>query len=278
MRCVTRLAMMFVAVGAVAACSTPDQIITAPDIPTAGVRFINAVPDTNNMDFRFIDLVENSAHYKIGFRNSPSTSGGVTASTQIEYKNTQAGSRHLRIFLNDTLQSVASTILKDTTVTIQAGKLYTAIMYGSARAGNMKFLFLEENIPDPGSNVGLRVLNTTTGTVEVRTYPTSGVVPAAATFTVPTMSFSAFVNATPGQIRYNVQPPGGGTTIVPDGLALIGAPATVDIEGVPGTTQAGSAVTAIIFPPSTPGSKAVQFAAPGMSFMWDKRAPRPAGV
>src|SRR5258708_19834984 len=99
MRCVTRLAMMFVAVGAVAACSTPDQIITAPDIPTAGVRFINAVPDTNNMDFRFIDLVQNSAHYKIGFRNSPSTSGGLPAPTQIKSKNTHPTPRHLPISL-----------------------------------------------------------------------------------------------------------------------------------------------------------------------------------
>src|SRR5260221_3810751 len=186
MRCVTRLAMMFVAVGAVAACSTPDQIITAPDIPTAGVRFINAVPDTNNMDFRFIDLVENSAHYKIGFRNSPSTSGGVTASTQIEYKNTQAGSRHLRIFLNDTLQSVASTILKDTTVTIQAGKLYTAIMYRSARAGNMKFPFPEGDSSPSGAQVRPRRLNTTTRTDHVRTYSPHRCMPAAATVTAVT--------------------------------------------------------------------------------------------
>src|SRR5258706_4212112 len=155
MRCVTRLAMMFVAVGAVAACSTPDQIITAPDIPTAGVRFINAVPDTNNMDFRFIDLVENSAHYKIGFRNSPSTSGGVTASTQIEYKNTQAGSRHLRIFLNDTLQSVASTILKDTTVTLQAGNVDTPVTDGAAPGRKMEVLLFGGNIPEPGARAGL---------------------------------------------------------------------------------------------------------------------------
>ena len=57
-------------------------------------------------------------------------------------------------------------------------------------------------------------------------------------------------------------------------LALIGQAATVDIEGTPGTTQPGSAITAIIFPASVAGSKATSFTTPGVSFMWDRRPPR----
>jgi hypothetical protein len=51
----------------------------------------------------------------------------------------------------------------------------------------------------------------------------------------------------------------------------------VDCEGAPGTTVAGSAITAIIFPASVAGSKAPQggsFANPQLTFMWDRRPQR----
>lgn len=285
MRRSLKLSVLCLVLGAASACSTPDKIVATEDIPTAGVRFINAVPDTNAMDFRFVDIVESNSHYKIGFRNGPASSGGVTASAQIEYKNTRAGSRHFRIFLNGTTADIASFVLKDTIVTIEAGKLYTAMMLGSARAGGMKLVFYEESIPDPGTQVGLRVINTTGTAIDVRTFAATATLPAAATWSVPAYTRSSFVTASPSQVRYNVQPAGGGTVFVPEALALIGTPATssagtsvLDIEALPGTTVAGSAVTAIIFPASMAGSNAAQFAAPGMSFMWDRRPPRPAGV
>ena len=280
-----KLSVLCLVLGAASACSTPDKIVATEDIPTAGVRFINAVPDTNAMDFRFVDIVESNAHYKIGFRNGPSTSGGVTASAQIEYKNTRAGSRHFRIFLNGSTADIASFVVKDTTVTIEAGKLYTALMQGSARTGGMKLVFYEETIPDPGTQVGLRVINTTGTAIDARTFAATATLPAAATWSVPAYTRSSFVTAAPSQIRFNVQPAGGGAVLVPEALALIGAPASssagtavLDIDALPGTSVAGSAVTAIIFPASVAGSNAVQFAAPGMSFMWDRRPPRPAGV
>src|SRR5262245_16116807 len=122
MRRIIQLSALCLAAGVVSACR-PDQIVETENIPTAGVRFINAVPDSagaQGLDLRFIDLVESNAHFRIAFRNNPQTSGGVVASTQIQYKNTRAGARHFRIFLDDTLQSVASTFLKDTTVTFEA--------------------------------------------------------------------------------------------------------------------------------------------------------------
>ena len=102
------------------ACSLPDEIITTENIPTAGVRFINAVPDTNLVDMRFYDIVESNAHFRIGFRANPITTGGVPASQQVQYKNARAGSRKLRVFLDDTLQAVASKVLLDTTFSFTA--------------------------------------------------------------------------------------------------------------------------------------------------------------
>ncbi|MFL5441926.1 MAG: DUF4397 domain-containing protein [Myxococcales bacterium] len=292
MRRILQLSILCGAIAAAGACSR-DKVISTEDIPTAGVRFINAVPDTGaafGLDFRFVDLAESNSHFRITFRNTPTASGGVTGSTQIQYKNARAGSRHFRIFLDDTIQTVAATVLKDSTVTLEAGKLYTFLLWGRARstgADKMQLKVIEENVADPGTQVALRVINATGAAVDVRQYVSTGTVPAAPTWAnVPAYGISSYVTAAPAQIKYNVQPAGGGSALVTDGLALIGNPngtqvggctVGVDCEGAPGTTVAGSAITAIIFPPSVAGSKAPQgggFNSALLSFMWDRRAAR----
>ena len=282
MRRISQLSVLCLAAGALSACSQ-DQVVQTEAIPTAGVRFINAVPDTGGsagLDFRFVDLVENNAQFKVAFRNNIVTTGGVPASTQIEYKNTRAGQRHFRIFLSDPDQAVAQVVLKDTTVTIEAGKLYTVMLWGNARGGApaMRLSFITDNPPDPGSQVALRVINATGSPIDARQYLSTGSVPAAATWAnIAPLSASSFVNVAPSQYRFNVQPAGGGTALFSDALALPGATASVDVEALPGTTIAGSAVTAIVWPRSVAGSKAPQAAAfntPAVSFVWDRRPPR----
>lgn len=283
MRRFTQLSALCLAAAASSACN-PDQVVETENVPTAGVRFINAVPDTagsGGLDFRFVDIAENSSHFRVPFRNNVVTTGGVPASTMIQYKNTRAGSRHLRIFLSDTSPAVAQTVLKDTTVTIEAGKRYSAILWGNARPGSspaMRFTFIEDAPADPGANIALRVINTTGSPVDVRQYISDGSAPAAATWAnVGALSVSSYITTAPGQIRFNVQPAGGGTSLFSDPLALRGAAATVDIEALPGTTIPSSAVTAIIWPRSVAGSKTPQSAAfgvPAVSFAWDRRPNR----
>ena len=283
MRSIFRASVLCLAIVAGGACN-PDEVISTENIPTAGVRFINAVPDTGaayGLDFRFVDLAENNAQFRVQFRNNPATSGGVTASTQIQYKPARAGARHFRIFLSDSLQSVATVVLKDSTINIEAGKNYTVMLWGNARsagADKMKLSVWEEAVADPGTNVALRVINATGAPIDVRQYVSTGTVPAAATWAaVAPLSASTYVTAAPAQFRFNVQPGGGGTTLFNDALALIGQAGTVDAEALPGTTVAGSAITAIVFPRSVAGSKAPQAAAftvPAISFMWDRRPPR----
>ena len=137
MRRILQLSLACMAAGVVSACSNPDQVTDVPLTPTAGVRFINAVPDTAGsagLDFRFVDIVENNAHFTIGFRNNISVSGGVPASTQIEYKAAAAGARHFKIFLDDTLTAVAQIALKDSTVTLEANHRYTMLLWATRAA------------------------------------------------------------------------------------------------------------------------------------------------
>ena len=289
MRRIYKVSLLCLAAGVVGACR-PDEEIVTENIPTAGVRFINAVPDTMPFDFRFIDRVESNAHFRIAFRNAPVTTAGVPASTQVQYKNARAGSRQYRIFLNDTIQSVASFVVREGTIDLQAGHNYTFLVSGWADpagpnriAGSqpMATQFLDETVADPGAQVALRVLNVTRSAVDVRHYAFGTAVPGAATWAgVAPHTFSAYVNVNPDTILFNVQPAGGGTNLFADTRGLIGVPANssgarnpttgvllpcggagqlkCDIEASPGTTIAGSAVTAIIFPGSTACSKAPQ--------------------
>ena len=231
MRRVFRLSMLGLAAVVVSACE-PDEIVRTAVIPTAGVRFINAVPDTGGafgVDFRFIDMVESNAHFRITYRNNPVTAGGVTASTQIQFKNARSGARQYRIFLNDTIQSIAQTVLKEGTLTLVEGTNYTVLLQGYARrctgtgptadcsaAGAMNVTVIDETVPAPApAQVALRVLNTTAGPIDVRAFPTGGALPGTATWAnVAPFSASTYAALDTTSITYNVQPAGGGTQLV----------------------------------------------------------------
>jgi hypothetical protein len=284
MRRFYQLSMLCVAAGIASACRVED-VVKTEDIPTAGVRFINAVPDTGGafgLDFRFIDIVENNAQFRVAFRNGPTTSNGITASTATEYKGARAGAaRHFRVFLDDTLQNIAQTVLKDSTLNLEAGHLYTVLMWGSARstgADKMRLTVIDETPNNPAGQVGLRVINATSAPIDVRQYVQGGTVPGAPTWAnVPALGISSWLSVAPSLIMYNVQPAGGGATLFADQQALPGQAATVDIEATPGTNVAGSAVTLVVYPRSTAGARTPQtaaFAVPAGSFMWDKRPPR----
>jgi hypothetical protein len=325
------------------ACSDRKDVTDTGFGPTGGVRFINAVPDTGGsggMDMRYVDIVDqNNAQFQIPFRNNIVTTAGIPASILIEYKAANAGNRHFKIFLDDTLPSVASTALVDTTVSLTDQHRYTALLQGNARsaAGSataMRLTFIDEAC-DPGALIGLRAVNATSNTLDVRAYldtsvtvtttntitspstittvVTSSTVPAAITWpNVGPYSATTCVNVpvskqfpspvthstvsgtittktdTAITYKFNVRNAGTATNYVANnGSVLLGIPngATpaqaggcnvgVDCDATPGTTAAGSALTGFIFPPSVAGSKATQFAAPAISFAWDKRANKP---
>jgi hypothetical protein len=280
MRRILKASILCLAAGVLNAC-TPEEIIITEDIPTAGVRFIHAVPDTGAMDFRPVDIVENSTFYNVGFRGT----------SLLFYKNARAGSRHFRIFLSPDLalsaeqqQAMASTVVKDTTVTLEAGHRYTFILWGFSRTGSspgMRLDVIDDNPADPGTAVALRLVNAAAGlgAIDGRFYVTGGTPPTTPSWAaVPELSASAYVSTPPGSIRYNARPAGSATNLFADATALAGVAATVDLEAQPGTTIAGSAVSGFVFPRSVAGSKAANFTTPGIVFVWDRRPPRAPGL
>lgn len=292
MRRIFKLSMACLAAGLASACSNLAEVTQSPVIPTSGVRFINAVQDTsggNGLDFRFVDRVENNVHSQIQFSNSPITANGWTGSTKVEYKASRAGTRYFKIFLNDTLQTAASTVLNtatvpfesfpagiltdDTTLVLTEGKNYTVILWGSARSGAtvpLKLTAIQEDVPDPTTNVALRVINATNGPINATAV--NGATTLATWTGIPALSVSAYQTTAPGPVTYNIT---GASAATLTGLAMPGDTATADFQALPGTKIAGSAVSGVVFPRTVAGSRAAQgFTTPTMSFIWDRRPPK----
>ena len=119
------LAVAMTAVG----CDKETGPFFAPEVPLAYTRFVNAVPDTFSLDFRFIDQLEYSPNaVLLGFR-------GFTP-----YQGTAPGTRPLRVFTNPggevpDIDIVSHTIV-DESVSLTAGTYYTIAVVGFTRTGS----------------------------------------------------------------------------------------------------------------------------------------------
>ncbi len=250
-----RLSALLAVLVAVAACD-PKGEATYPDkVPTAAVRFVHAVSDTGGMDWRFVDQVE----------NSPTTFGlqyrGVFPGAG--YQQLGAGARHLRVFQTSTDINQTQVVLFDTTYTFTSGAHYTIMAAGTLRNKAAKLYIYQDDVPDPGSSIAVRVINAGMGSpVDVYGSATGG------TSALPSSPFAGGVTQftatkwstmTPGPLAVRVLT--SGSSALPamiDATAPVGAPADQhdDLTAVGGSTIAGSAFTAFVFPPSVAGSKA----------------------
>lgn len=310
MRRVATLSILTLSAGLVAGCDLKEVYPTNVQ-PMAGVRFINAVPDTAGaygMDMRFVDYLESNAHFRQNFRNGPAATGCTISATcpvpdqhfgspGVQYKHARAGARNFKIFLDDTLASWASIEIIDTTFTFVAGQNYTVLAWGYANptgpgrpvgAPPLQVLIYQEAVvAPPAGQVSVRVLNATTGAVDVQMYNNGGV-PGGNTFAnVLPMSFSGYVDTPAAEKRFNFQPAGGGAALFADAMALEGDTAfstagglgLKDIEAIPGTRAPGSAVTVILWPASIAGTRTPVTTTPhnftirNMTSVWDRRPP-----
>jgi hypothetical protein len=244
----------------------------APVIPLAYTRFINAIPDTVGLDFRFVDFLEHSPfEIQLTYR-------GFTP-----YQGTGPGARHLRVFSDPggspTLGEVTQVLL-DETVTFEAGKYYTLAAVGFSRTGSspaLKLQVYEDAIPDAGSNVAFRAVNLATGLASLNVGVTAASGDAIPTPTFSNLAYlaaSAYVTRAPGNAWFRVQETTSATEIVsgngrqaPTGAA--GDPLN-NLTTIGGSGQAGSVVTAFVFPRSVSGSKAPNVTTPSIVFIVDK--------
>jgi hypothetical protein len=251
-----------------AACSKDEGPFLAPEVPLAYTRFINAVPDTGTVDFRFIDFLEYSPYaIQLAYR------------AFTPYQGTAPGSRQLRAFTNPggspSLADVTG-ILADELLTFEEGKYYTIALVGYSRTGSTPSVIVrvfEDPIPDAGSNVAFRAVNLATGV----SGPLSVSVTSASTDPItPTFSNLAYLDAS----AYLTRATGAAVFRVQDASAAVVASASAPagaagdplqhLTTIGGSGQAGSVVTAWIFPRSVSGSTAPNVTSPSIIFTVDK--------
>jgi hypothetical protein len=255
---------------ALGACSGDTGAILAPTQALAYTRFVDAVPDSGGMDWRFVDVIENSpTTFGLNFR---STFPGAT------YQATGPGSRHLRIFQTSTDINLTQKVLFDTTYTFTAGTHYTLLVAGNMRGGTGKLYILTDNFTDPGAQVAMRVINAGAGSVDVYASASGGTSTLPSAFASGLANFAAtnYVNVAPGPLDLRAFAAGSTTfpamadVVVPAGLP---ADRANNLTAVGGSTQPGSVITAFIVPRSVAGSTATNFTTPSIVYIVDRHPP-----
>jgi hypothetical protein len=287
----TRIGLTFASIAALAGCSADaSKVIIANPGPLAYVRFINAIPDSGSQDWRFVDAVEGSpTTMALPFR-------GIFPGAS--YQSAAPGSRHLKVFQSSldptfadptkTTPGIVSTVFVDSTFTLTAGTHYTIIAIGSLRSKTAKFLILTDNYTDPAANVAVRVVNAGATAYDIygspsggtSTLPSSPMISALAAFTG-----STWTSMTPGALALRVNATGSKTLpALIDATAPAGDPAdkVLNLTAIGGSTIAGSAFTAFVFPAAVTGSLAANVVAgtcptrcttPGIVYAVDKYPP-----
>ncbi|NJD11957.1 MAG: DUF4397 domain-containing protein [Gemmatimonadetes bacterium] len=257
-----------------AACADNSGITEqgAPE-PAALVRFVNAVPDTGTVDFRFVDIVE----------NLPSLQGVALQATSGYYQRTEPGARHARVFPYSTSAAVTQIMLVDTTVTLAAETRYTLVYAGRANGNQDKLAVLQDeplaSVPSPGASIAIRVLHaawgttTAVGNVDVYFVPVTSATAATPAdwqtnnagkvSNVAFLAKSAYATltvrpATTGNLyRFVVAQAGTSTVLF---AATPNQPGVQQVTGAtygpqPGMQVAGSVMTAVLIGGAIPGTK-----------------------
>ncbi|MGQ0703545.1 MAG: DUF4397 domain-containing protein [Gemmatimonadales bacterium] len=264
-----------VGIGAVVACK-PEEVIEVETPPTAGIRFLHLSPDFRSVDFRAVDILENTTFHDLAYRST----------AVFLYKNARADQpRHFKIFLTpiasdppDKQIQDAQTVVADLeNVTLEAGKRYTVLLWGYASGSPVpqRVDILTDDPADPGTQVALRIINASGNSIDGRAYVTSAGAPATATWSaVPALSSSAYSNfATNSSITFSARDVGAAANLA-TGVAPAGTAQLVDFEAIPGTNVAGSAIVGIFAPRSVAGSAAPNITSAGFIFGFDRRPPR----
>lgn len=265
----------------VSACAKNITGVAHPVPPLAYVRYINAVSDTFNMDFRAVDQVAYSYPFlDVAYRGLGDAN----------YQGYQAGSRHVRVFLDPNPGNTAvpvdpvvvSTVMADTTYTFTAGSYYTLVHIGRARAGSAvtpKLWIIPDALPtQSAATVQYRIINVASVQGAVDVY-----VSATGTTTgVPTASSLAFQSATsylsqsPGPLVIKLTQPGTQTIVgAAAGYTLqAGTAGTAFVDPIFGSGQGGSILTAFIFDATPAGKTGTTFSTPGVVYFPDVQPPR----
>ena len=256
----TRFITVVIGFAALTACGS-DKVFDPTPPPIASVRFINAVTDTGAVDITMVDQINWSAKaLNLAFRAGTA------------YWPTEAKSRHIRVFPTSRNIGVTSTVLLDTQVDLTANTRVTLLLTGSARAGTLRFITIDDGPTAPAAGqIGVRVVNASSGAVDAYLVTAAADPLPAAPFAanVASNAASAYTARGPGAAIARATP--AGSVTVAAAQAGPAAPATLPGElPAAGVTAAGTAFSVYYFPPGAAGSPNAALTTAGIVWFVDR--------
>jgi hypothetical protein len=261
-----KLLMCAASVLAVTACDDDGVTVQGDPPPAALVRFINTVPDTGTVDFRFIDKVENlPTLLNVPFRGA----SGL-------FQRADPGARPARVFPSSSTLALTQIMLVDTMLTLTANNRYTLVYAGRAAGNQDRLAVITEaaTIPiAPANQISLKILHAAVGTgaVDVYVTPTTGTANPAnpiadAVTVVRNVAFlgqSAYVNVpvrpATGNTHYAFTVTAAGSTTplftARPNLPGTAVPAGQTYGAQPGFQVSGSVLTVVVTAGSVPGTR-----------------------
>lgn len=258
-----------------------DGVLGQQVVPLASIHWVNAVPDTGEMDYRVVDIASNAGMFNAVFRGN-----------EMFPEPIEAGQRNIRVFMSSTDPVISSTVMVDTTLSLSESSAQTFIHTGFTRAGQTPadvVLIVPESPPTPGAGaIGIRVIHAGAGmgNVDINvtrlaadTLPDTPLfadvayATASGYVTVPADAVAA------DSVRLVVTAAGTKTPVLATVKAPSGTAGTTSANPIAGARVAGSVLTAVVTPASVVGSAAPQggaFATPGVIYLVDRRPPNTA--
>ena len=260
-----RLPLFVCCVVAVAAGCKKDATFTEPLPNYAHINWLNAVQDTMQLSVRIVDIISNASFMNRDFRDA-----------QFFPLNIEPGTRHFKVFLSSSVDTIAKRFILDTTYTFAEGQDYAFYLTGQARAGRprpLRAMITNLALPSPGAGkFAIRVVNLapSLGGALAGTLPDTSAAPDVHILAsngapgTPTAASLAYGGATPyvvldtGAYFVALTAPG---TVAPKAVVGTVPPGTLKNDttftpGIAGSHVSGSVFTAIIVPHSDTTSPA----------------------
>lgn len=257
-----RFVLAGVGLAALAACDDSDT--TSPSRPpTAAVRVINALSDTNSVDVKMVDQVDWSL-----------IANNIAFRAGTEHQAVEAKARHIKVFAfvssNPTIDNVTKVLL-DTTITFTADSKVTLLLTGSARSNTERIVVLDDNAPAPAAGqIAVRTVNASTGAIDAY-YVASATDPitGSPSATVAPLGASQYVTRAAGAVA--VRAAAAGTTTAAASVAGPTAPAApTGALPAAGVNTGGSAFSIFYFPAGVAGSPQNALSTPGIVWFVDR--------
>lgn len=249
---------------ALVACKDTKQGVLQPQGPLAGLRYVNLVNDTGAVDFRIVNFIGDAPVAGAAAFRTGGAPNGVATNYLPYHSMVEAGRDvEVRVFMNDTIPTLASQVLFDTICNFTAGKNYTFYLYGSARSSAVHALVTLDSVPTlTGTNIAVRAINLASTVAPTLTGPNVDVDVVTQATTSPLASSAMFggvayktvsnytAMAANAALKAVVSDVGTRTFTTFAVNAPAGVVGTSTLNPVAGTLVPGTALSVVVVPPS----------------------------